>query len=80
MRTGGRGGGILFFAGQTINFTGILLSNGGPLAYWFRAGGGAGGSILVEGNNDELEQCLSGHREGAWLQAVSRPYRRLLPK
>ncbi|MEW6028110.1 MAG: DNRLRE domain-containing protein [Chloroflexota bacterium] len=45
---GGVGGGILFIAGQTINFSGTLSSNGGS-GHEPGGGGGSGGSIRIEG-------------------------------
>ena len=68
---GDPGGGILFMAGQTINFTGSLLSNGGNVAYWGGAGG-AGGSILVEGNNVTLSNASAVTGNGAAAGGVGR--------
>ena len=54
-KPGGTGGGIVFIAGQTINFTGYLTAEGGPdSGGWTPGGGGAGGSIRIEGNTINL--------------------------
>jgi RHS repeat-associated protein len=49
---GGTGGGILFLAAQTLNFTGSITSNGAPGGVWANTpvfgGGGSGGSIRIE--------------------------------
>lgn len=49
---GGSGGGIVFFAGATVNFAGTVSSNGanGPLG----GGPGAGGAVRIEGNTVNL--------------------------
>ncbi len=49
---GGKGGGIMFIAGQTINFTGSFSAKGQdkPTSAGIYGGAGSGGSIRVEGN------------------------------
>jgi RHS repeat-associated protein len=45
--SGGPGGGVVFLIGQTINFQGTISSNGSNIGW---GGGGAGGSVRIEGN------------------------------
>jgi hypothetical protein len=57
---GGAGGGIVFIAGQTINFTGSIAADGSPKLSsqspdnLLMGGAGAGGSIRIEGNTITL--------------------------
>jgi RHS repeat-associated protein len=46
---GGEGGGILWIAAQTISFSGSLTANGSSAPSDSKGGGGAGGSIRIEG-------------------------------
>ena len=58
---GGNGGGILLVAGQTINYSGTLSANGarGMGGGYTPGGGGAGGSIRVEGNTVSLNKATA---------------------
>ncbi|WKZ38421.1 MAG: RHS repeat-associated core domain-containing protein [Anaerolineales bacterium] len=54
--SGGRGGGMIFIAGEQIDFQGTLTANGlnGNWANHIYGGGGSGGSIRIEGGTVAL--------------------------
>ncbi|GAB1471734.1 hypothetical protein MASR2M66_26120 [Chloroflexota bacterium] len=68
---GGSAGGIIFIAGQTINFSGTIRSNGldgssyGHDNQYRNAGAGSGGSIRIEGANVALN-TVTANGGSAW--------------
>src|SRR5690606_10207920 len=75
---GARGGGIIWIAGQTINFAGTISANGensrastvaydsdGQPVYSYRSGGGSGGSIYIEGDEVTLDTVSVNGGSGA---------------
>jgi RHS repeat-associated protein len=60
---GANGGGILWIAGQTLNFSGIINANGDNSIY--SSGAGAGGSVHFEGVNITLGTTTANGGTGA---------------